>query len=170
MENLLLREAAQRGELLMSSAFALIALGIALYELRRALQARNAPPQKRRKPVSTRQRRPASVRSAVILLVLISACALYMLIYGGLRLNDFRLDRTEGTLLTAQGVVTKAGRVSKGKSGHYYRILLDTGAEESLSLRIHSSLMDDYAFEEGAAYAVTYYPRTKTLCEAEKLQ
>lgn len=165
MENLLLREVAAQRRLLFAIILALAALGIALHELHKSLQARKHPPKRRRK-----QKQASSVRTSVLLVAIISVMGAYMVGYQCVKLHDFHLDRTEGTVVAAQGVITRAGRVSKGKSGYYYRILLDVGYGEKLNLRIHKSLYGDYAFEEGAEYEVTYYPHSMSLSEAEKVE
>lgn len=163
MENLLLQEAAAQRKLIFVIILALVTLGIAFHELHKSLQTRKHPPKRRRKQAS-------SVRTSVILLILITAMDAYMVGYQCVKLHDFHLDRTEGTVMAAQGVITRAGRVNRGKSGYYYRILLDTGYGETLDLRIHESLYEEYAFEEGAEYEVTYYPHSMSLSEAEKVK
>lgn len=163
MENLLLREAAAQRKLVFVVILALVTLAIAITELRKSLNARNNPPAKSTRKVS-------SVKTSVCLLILISLMDVYMVGYQCVKLYDFHLDRTEGTVVAAQGVITRAGRVKTGKSGYYYRILLDVGYGEKLNLRIHKSLYGDYAFEEGAEYEVTYYPHSMSLSEAEKLE
>lgn len=163
MENLLLREAAAQRKLVFVVILALATLGIALHELHKSLQTRHSPVKRRRKKAS-------SVRTSVILLILITAMDAYMVGYQCVKLHDFHLDRSEETVVAAQGVLTRAGRVKTGKSGYYYRILLDTGSGETLKLHIHKSLFEEYAFEEGAEYTVTYYPHTMSLSEAEKVE
>lgn len=165
MENLLLREVAAQHKLLSVIILALIALGIAFHELHKILQARKHPPKRRRK-----QKQASSVRTSVILLILITAMDAYMVGYQCVKLHDFHLDRTEGTVTAAQGVLTRAGRVNTGKNGYYYRILLDTGDGETLELHIHEILYEEYAFEEGTKYEVTYYPHSMSLSEAEQVK
>jgi len=107
--------------------------------------------------------------ATLVTLVCLAAGALYLFVYGSDQVRDFRLDRTEAITVSAQGTAVSAGRVRAGKHRYQYRLELDCGGE-TLTLHIHKSLMDAYALEPGAVYDITYYPRTKTLCEAEKAE
>lgn len=164
MENLLLLETAAQRSLALNTIISLIAIGCALSELCGSL---NKQPAKRGR--KRRRQKQSFPVATLVTLVCLAAGALYLFVYGSDRVRDFRLDRTEAITVSAQGTAVSAGRVRTGKHRYQYRLELDCGGE-TLTLHIHKSLMDAYALEPGAVYDVTYYPRTKTLCKAEKAE
>lgn len=164
MENLMLR---MRGDY---PLYLLVLLGcvllflVELRQYRTSLQAQRTT-QKR----SARRKHEADARTARSFLIGVPVIALVLLLISGHEIIIYQLDSRDAPL-PAQGTVISAGRQSRGRHlGKLHFVELDTGAEEPLTLYIHKSLVDDYAIEEGAEYAVTCYPRTQTLCEAEKV-
>lgn len=169
MENLLLREAAAQRAMVFDVILLIAVTAIALHELHKSLEAKKHPRKRKRKRKDSTWK-TSSVRTSVLLLILVTAMGLYLVVNQGMKLHDFHLDRTEGTVVSAQGVITRAGGVKTGKHGSYYRILLDVGEEDKLEIYIHKSLFEGYAFETGATYEVTYYPHSMSLAEAERLE
>lgn len=164
MENLMLR---MRGDyplyllVLLASVFLFM---VELRQYRASLQA-----QRTAKKRSARRKHEAEARSARSFLIGIPVIVLVLLLVSGHEIITYQLDSREDPL-SAQGTVISTGQQSRGRHlGKLHFVELDTGAEEPLTLYIHKSLVDDYAIKEGAEYAVTYYPRTQTLCEAEKI-
>ena len=103
--------------------------------------------------------------------VIVDSCVLVVaMILAITNLGEYVLDRGESPI-AVQGVVTHTGYYKTGRNQpKQFRVILDTGAEQELWLYIHKSLIDDYAIGAGETYAITYYPRTKTLCEAHIIE
>lgn len=160
MENLALRMDTQIRSLILILLFMAVPVIMSLCTMR---SRRKAVGRGRRR----QYRRDRQWREARTVLIVMPVLALLLCAVTGFTLHEYRLDREEGPVQAA-GVVTRAGYSGSSKSGKRYRIKLDDGTEKGLSLYIHKSLIDDYAIEEGAYYELTYYPRTKTLCGAEK--
>lgn len=103
--------------------------------------------------------------------VIVCTCVLVVcLITGGVVVGEYMLDRQEEPLVI-EGIVTHTGYYKQSRRRKRYRIIIDDGSsDKGLSLYIHSSLIEEYGIEEGESYRMTYYPRTQTLCEAEKTE
>lgn len=104
--------------------------------------------------------------------VIVCTCVLVVcLITGGVVVGEYMLDRREEPLVI-EGIVTHTGYYKASrKTRRKYRVIIDDGSsEKGLSLYIHSSLIEEYGIDEGESYRMTYYPRTQTLCEAEKTE
>lgn len=158
MENLIQR---MNGEIRVLVFLLILGAGVVIAEMYK-LQAEPSSSGKRRKRRSKKDVRETKTALLVIVLLMI-----LLSVFSGMEIHDYHLDR-DSVPVQAEGVVTSAGYISAGKNRKKYRIKLDDGSEKGLSLYIHKSLIEDYGIEEGSHYVVTYYPRTKTLCEAEK--
>lgn len=158
MENLIRR---MNGEIRVLVFLLILCAGVVIAELYK-LQEQPSSSGKRRKRRSKKDVRDAgsAILFIVVMMILLS-------VFSGMEIHDYHLDR-DSVPVQAEGVVTSAGYISVGRNRRKYRIELDDGSEKGLSLYIHKSLIEDYGIEEGSHYVVTYYPRTKTLCEAEK--
>jgi len=157
MEYLLFRESKAAFGLIFLTPILLIFLLIEIRDLRKALRDRKATRRRRLKE------RPFPWLNVCVLGILIPAAA-YLIGYGSWRLHQFHLDKTLCDVQQATGIAS-VERVNPYRGAPYDLLLLDTGEESRLSLHIPEG-----AIEDGAAYSVTYFPRTMTLCDARKLE
>lgn len=157
MEYLLFRESKAAFGFVFITLILLVFLFIEIRDLRKALRDRKATRRRRLKE------RPFPWLNVCVLGFMIPVAA-YLIGYGSWRMYQFHLDKTLCDVQQASGIAS-VERVNPYRGTPYDLLLLDTGEENRLSLHIPEG-----AVEDGAAYAVTYFPRTMTLCDARKLE
>ncbi len=165
MENLMLR---MQRDILTWSILLILIIGILIFEaweLRKHQQKLERSKKQRKKALHAAVKKGRT--SVIVCACLVAVC----LLTGAVAVGEYVLDRREEPLVI-EGLVTSTHYYKSGRNQRkQYRVIIDDGSSgKGLGLYIHNSLIEVYGIEEGEWYRMTYYPRTNTLCEAEKIK
>ncbi len=87
---------------------------------------------------------------------------------GGWQLRKFGLDRAEGTVQVTASIA-EISHMTPYRQRDYFLIRLETGEGEMLSLRTSEELLAEWVLAEGQTFVIDYFPHTRIICDAQKL-